>query len=91
MRKHRGVLSSTKLGRALAVDPLSSWWQVAERPLTADFVPPQPSLMATLINDLVEYMNGGLHAPLIQAGIVHVQFETVHPVQGRKWEGWRAL
>jgi hypothetical protein len=30
VRKHRGVLYPTKLGRALRADPLSLWWHVAE-------------------------------------------------------------
>lgn len=30
VRKHRGVLSPTKLGRALVADPLSLWWHIAE-------------------------------------------------------------
>ena len=60
-------------------------------PLTADFVPPQPSLMDSLMEDLVEYMNGGVHAPLIQAGIVHAQFETVHPFKDGNGRVGRAL
>jgi len=60
-------------------------------PLTADFVPPQPSLMDSLMDDLVEYMNGGVHAPLIQAGIVHAQFETVHPFKDGNGRVGRAL
>jgi hypothetical protein len=31
VRKYRGVLSPTKLGRALLADPLSLWWHIAER------------------------------------------------------------
>ena len=31
VRRHRGVLAPTKLGRALLADPLSLWWHVAER------------------------------------------------------------
>jgi Fic family protein len=60
-------------------------------PLTADFVPPQPSLMDSLMGDLVEYMNGGVHARLIQAGIVHAQFETVHPFKDGNGRVGRAL
>ena len=40
-------------------------------PLDADFVPPPPDQVPALMADLVEYMNGGVHAPLIQAAIVH--------------------
>ncbi len=29
--------------------------------------------------DLLDYLNGAAHAPLIQAAVVHAQFETIHP------------
>lgn len=29
--------------------------------------------------DLVAYINGAAHAPLIQAAVMHAQFETIHP------------
>ncbi|WP_370442294.1 Fic family protein [Kineococcus halophytocola] len=48
-------------------------------PVGADFVPPAPHLVPDLMSDLVAYLNGGTHAPLVQAGIAHAQFETIHP------------
>ena len=60
-------------------------------PLTAEFVPPAPQLVEDLMVDLVEYMNGGLHAPLIQAGLVHAQFETIHPFRDGNGRVGRAL
>ena len=48
-------------------------------PLDADFTPPPADLVPSLIDDLLEYLNGATHAPLIQAALVHAQFETIHP------------
>lgn len=38
-------------------------------PLAAEFVPPAPHLVPALVSDLVDYSNGGDHAPLVQAGL----------------------
>jgi len=64
----------------------SSW-----HPLAAEFVPPPPGRVPDLMTDLVEYMNGSVHAPLVQAGIVHAQFETIHPFTDGNGRVGRAL
>lgn len=64
----------------------SSW-----HPLSAEFVPPPPELVPGLMSDLVDYMNGSVHAPLVQAGIVHAQFETIHPFTDGNGRVGRAL
>lgn len=64
----------------------SSW-----HPLDAEFVPPPPELVRPLVEDLVSYAAGGLHAPLVQAGIVHAQFETIHPYTDGNGRVGRAL
>ena len=48
-------------------------------PLEADFIPPPPELVPALLDDLMAYLNSAAHAPLIQAALVHAQFETIHP------------
>ena len=63
----------------------------AWHPLSADFVPPPPALVPGLMADLVDYMNGSVHAPLVQAGIVHAQFETIHPFTDGNGRVGRAL
>ena len=53
-------------------------------PIDAAFVPPDPERVPDLMADLVDYLNGAAHAPLIQAAVVHAQFETVLPVH--RWQ-----
>lgn len=60
-------------------------------PLDADFVPPPPADVPGLMTDLVTYVNGAAHAPLIQAAIVHAQFETIHPFTDGNGRVGRAL
>lgn len=64
----------------------SSW-----HPLNADFVPPRPDQVPALMADLVDYLNGATHAPLIQAALVHAQFETIHPFADGNGRVGRAL
>lgn len=64
----------------------SSW-----HPLDAEFVPPPPDLVGPLMDDLVSYLNGAVHAPLVQAAVVHAHFETVHPFTDGNGRVGRAL
>ena len=55
-------------------------WTGGTRPGNAVFVPPPPHRIADLLADLEKF----LHAddalpPLVRAGLLHVQFETIHP------------
>ncbi|GAA4028757.1 Fic family protein [Allokutzneria multivorans] len=60
-------------------------------PVNAQFVPPPETLVTELMDDLCEYINGGLHAPLVQAALVHAQFETIHPYADGNGRVGRAL
>lgn len=60
-------------------------------PLDAEFVPPTPGRVPELIDDLVSYMNGASHAPLVQAALTHAQFETIHPFTDGNGRTGRAL
>lgn len=60
-------------------------------PLDADFVPPPPDRVHEAMNDLVDYMNGASHAPIVQAALVHAQFETIHPFTDGNGRVGRAL
>ena len=46
----------------------------------ARYIPPNPDDMQTAMSDLEKYMNGDDSLdPLIQAALIHYQFETTHP------------
>ena len=60
-------------------------------PLRAAFVPPPPGYLPELVDDLIRYLNGDRHSPLVQAGISHAQFETIHPFADGNGRTGRAL
>ena len=46
------------------------------------FIPPPPGEVAPLMDDWVRFANGDSNIPvLIQSGILHYQFETIHPFE----------
>jgi len=45
----------------------------------AVFVPPPPDKLPSLLNNLDAYLNSGDTPAIVQAGIAHAQFETIHP------------
>jgi len=51
----------------------------ASTPQHAEFVPPPPDLVPGLVEDLCEFCNRVDLPASIQAGIAHVQFESIHP------------
>lgn len=60
-------------------------------PLNADFVPPAAEEVPALMADIVSYLNGAADSPLVQAALVHAQFETVHPFTDGNGRVGRAL
>lgn len=60
-------------------------------PLDADFVPPVPERVPALLDDLVGYLGSGGHSPIVQAGLAHAQFETIHPFTDGNGRVGRAL
>jgi Fic family protein len=60
-------------------------------PCSAVFVPPPPDHVDSLLHDLIGYMNGEEHSPLVQAAIAHAQFETIHPFADGNGRTGRAL
>jgi len=55
-------------------------WIGGTRPGNAVYVPPPPHALAGVLSAFEQYLHAtnGL-APLVRAGLLHVQFETIHP------------
>lgn len=60
-------------------------------PLEAAHVPPPPEEVPALLEDLIQYMAGATHSPIIQAALAHAQFETIHPFPDGNGRVGRAL
>lgn len=60
-------------------------------PCSAVFVPPPAELLPGLLADLLAYVNGDNHSPLVQAALAHAQFETLHPFADGNGRTGRAL
>ena len=60
-------------------------------PCGADFVPPPPEELQPLLADLCEAINEEHLPPVVQAGLVHAQFETIHPFHDGNGRTGRAL
>lgn len=73
----RGVRGATKQPGQIR---WSQNWIGGSRPGNAMYVPPPPSLLPDLLSSLEKYIHhdDGL-PPLVRAGLLHVQFETLHP------------
>jgi Fic family protein len=60
-------------------------------PCGADFVPPPPEEVGGLLDDLCAAINDERLPPLVQAAVVHAQFETIHPFADGNGRAGRAL
>jgi Fic family protein len=86
----RSTLPSEYVGRYRTVQG----WIGGTNPLTAVFVPAPPELIGELMDDLIVFANRRDISPLVQAAILHAQFETIHPFAdgngriGRVLVGW---
>ncbi|WP_187976304.1 Fic family protein [Mycetocola sp. JXN-3] len=60
-------------------------------PRDAVFVPPPPDLVPDLMSDLIRFANRDDVPVLIQAAIVHAQFESIHPFTDGNGRIGRAL
>ncbi|MGI8576178.1 MAG: Fic family protein [Egibacteraceae bacterium] len=69
-------------------------WIGGTSPLDAAYVAPPADRMPSLMDDLVDIANGQEHDPVTLSGLVHAQFETIHPYGdgngrlGRVLIGW---
>jgi len=60
-------------------------------PCQAVFVPPPPEYLAELMDDLCSFINRDDLPGTVQAGLVHAQFETIHPFADGNGRTGRAL
>jgi len=60
-------------------------------PCGADFVPPPPEEVDRLLADFCDAINDDQLPPLVQAALVHAQFETIHPFADGNGRTGRAL
>lgn len=60
-------------------------------PCGANYVPPPPEHVLDLLMDLCAAINEDHLPPLVQAGLVHAQFETIHPFHDGNGRTGRAL
>jgi Fic family protein len=60
-------------------------------PCGAEFVPPPPEQVEPLLGELCAAVNADVLPPLVQAALVHAQFETIHPFDDGNGRTGRAL
>lgn len=60
-------------------------------PCDAEFVPPPPEYVEELLDDLCTFINRDDLPGVVQAGIAHAQFETIHPFADGNGRTGRAL
>lgn len=91
-----GQLQSELLGAyptvPVGIRKIQNWIGGSGRtPIGAEFVPPPPEEVPTLMADFCRYFNGAAHGALTQAAIIHAQFETIHPFADGNGRVGRAL
>lgn len=89
---HRTLLTGERQFTVGAARDVQNWIGTSPyNPCAADFVPPPPEMVDDLLDDLVAYVNGDDHPPLVQAAVSHAQFETIHPYADGNGRVGRAL
>ena len=76
-RLMRGVRGATKMPGEVR---RSQNWIGGSRPGNAAYVPPPPHALGEMLGAFETYLHGDDSLPpLVRAGLLHVQFETIHP------------
>jgi Fic family protein len=78
---HRRLLGATRRSEhAGRIRTVQSWIGGSSfNPCSAEFVPPPPGHLEDLLADLCAFANEETLPALVQAAMVHAQFETIHP------------
>lgn len=78
---HRVLLTGVRGERKQPGEVRSSQnWIGGSRPGNAAFVPPPPDSLPDVLSDFERYIHANDDLPaVVQAGLLHVQFETIHP------------
>ncbi|PLU10650.1 hypothetical protein BMJ20_12195 [Sinorhizobium medicae] len=79
---HQRLLDSGRGGtRSPGEFRTSQNWIGGTRPRNAMFVPPPPNEVMTCLGDWERFIHEDTPSipPLVKAGLIHVQFETIHP------------
>ena len=83
IKELHAILLSNSRGRTKAPGEIrrSQNWVGGTRPGNAVFVPPPPQLLARGLADLEKFIHDDKHdiSSIQKAGLVHLQFETLHP------------
>ena len=90
---HRRLLAGSRLEEHVGqIRIVQNWIGGGDyNPCSADFVPPPPQEVPTLLRDLLAFCNDDSLPPLAQAAIAHAQFETIHPSIDGNGRAGRAL
>lgn len=90
---HRTLLEGTRdehLGGVIRNE--QSWiGGDATSPRNAEFIPPPPEFILDLVDDLCTFLSREDLPAVVQAGIAHVQFETIHPFHDGNGRVGRAI
>ena len=84
LRLHEEILNNSRGGNRAPGEyrKIQNFIGPTQKIEDATYIPPEPHLVKELINNLEEYMNDDTldqFGYLVRAGIIHGQFETIHP------------
>ncbi len=89
---HRQLLAKGRPAIAGKVRQAQNWIGGNDHnPCGADFVPPPVEELRDLLGDLLMACNNDALPPIVQAAVVHAQFETIHPFEDGNGRTGRAL
>jgi Fic family protein len=88
---HTDLLAGTRDERWGGVIREEQNWVGGANPCRAAYVPPPHEYVRELLSDLCTYMSRDDHPVIVQAALVHAQFETIHPFVDGNGRVGRAL